>query len=125
MIKKAIIAVVVIVAAAAMVFAAGSPDQNNPASNSNPEVQQNTADNNVDNGTSSQSDEQTISAAEAKKIAEKYIEEPGASAGTPTLSKQDGKLVYTVPIIMNGENVGEIDIDAQTGENLGGAGGAP
>lgn len=121
MIKKSIIAIVVIVAAAALVFAAGSADQNNSASNSNQETQQNSAD----NGSTSDktNDQTTISAAKAKSIAEKYIEEPGASAGTPTLSKQDGKLVYTVPIKLNGENVGEIDIDAQTGKNLGGAGG--
>lgn len=121
MIKKSIIAIVVIVAAAALVFAAGSADQNNSAGNSDQETQQNSADN---GSTSNNTDDQTtISAAKAKTIAEKYIEEPGASAGTPTLSKQDGKLVYTVPVILNGENVGEIDIDAQTGKNLGGAGG--
>src|SRR5512141_977456 len=104
MIKKSIIAIVVIVAAAAMVFAAGSADQNNSASNSNQETQQNSADTGI---TSDKTDNQsTISAAKAKTIAEKYIEEPGASAGTPTLSKQGSKLVYTVPVILNGENVG-------------------
>jgi len=126
MIKKAIIAVVVILAAAAIVFAAENTAPNNSASNSNQEIQQNSANNANNGSTSNNNDAQTkISAAEAKKIAEKYIEEPGASAGTPKLSKQDGNLVYTVPVIMNGKNVGEIDIDAQTGENLGGAGGAP
>jgi uncharacterized membrane protein YkoI len=121
MIKKSIIAIVVIVAAAALVFAVGSADQNNSAGNSDQETQQNSADN---GSTSDNTDAQTtISAAKAKTIAEKYIEEPGASAGTPTLSKQDGKLVYTVPIKLNGKNVGEIYIDAQTGKNLGGAGG--
>ena len=124
MIKKAIIAVVVILAAAAIVFAAENTAPNNSASNSNQEIQQNSA-NNADNSSTSNDAQTKISAAEAKKIAEKYIEEPGASAGTPKLSKQDGNLVYTVPVIMNGKNVGEIDIDAQTGENLGGAGGAP
>ena len=117
MIKKSIIAIVVIVAAAAMVFAAGSGNPDNSTSNSNEEIQQNAADN------SSEETNETISAAKAKTIAEKYIEEPGASAGTPKLSKQDGKLVYTVPVIYNGETVGEIEIDAQTGKNLGGAGG--
>ena len=39
--------------------------------------------------------------------------------------KQDNKMVYIVPIIENGQNVGEITIDAETGENLGGAGGSP
>lgn len=48
-----------------------------------------------------------------------------ATAGTPSLVKQDNKMVYVVPVIDNGNNVGEIDIDAQTGANLGGAGGSP
>jgi hypothetical protein len=33
--------------------------------------------------------------------------------------------VYIVPVIDNGTTVGEITIDAITGENLGGAGGSP
>jgi len=45
------------------------------------------------------------------------------AAGTPKLVKQDKRLVYIVPIMENGKNVGEIDIDAETGANLGGAGG--
>lgn len=123
MIKKAIIAVVVIVTAAAMVFAAGSADHDNSASNSE-ENQQNSAHYNGD--VSDKPDEKAvISGAEAKKMAEKYIEEPGASAGTPKLIKQSGKLVYMVPVIMNGENVGEIYLNAQTGKNMGGAGGVP
>ncbi|MGZ7070695.1 MAG: PepSY domain-containing protein, partial [Methanobacterium sp.] len=72
------------------------------------------------------SDETTkISAVEAKKIAANYVKEPGASTEAPTLSIQDSKLVYTVPVVCNGTNVGEIYIDAQTGKNLGGVGGAP
>jgi hypothetical protein len=66
-----------------------------------------------------------ISPAEAKKIAAKYIEQPGASPGTPKLVKEDGKRVYIVPVIYKAQNVGEIDLDAHTGKNLGGAGGAP
>jgi uncharacterized membrane protein YkoI len=66
-----------------------------------------------------------ITPAEAQKIANKYIEVSNATAGTPNLVKQSGKLVYIVPVVSNGINVGEIDIDAQTGKNLGGAGGAP
>lgn len=116
MIKKSIIAVVAIVAAAALIFAAAGGAGN---SNSSDQQQQTVSDNS--DTSDSTSSETKISSREAKNIAQKYIEEPGATAGTPTLSKN----VYTVPIILNGKNVGEISIDAQTGENLGGAGGAP
>ena len=69
--------------------------------------------------------EQLISSAEAQKIASNFIEEAGVTAGSPTLTKQDNQMVYIVPIIDNGQNVGEIIIDAETGKNLGGAGGSP
>jgi len=65
----------------------------------------------------------TISASEAKTKAQKYIEEPNATAGEPKLINTDGKSTYVVPVILNGNQVGEILIDAQTGENMGGAGG--
>nr|WP_245526729.1 PepSY domain-containing protein [Methanothermus fervidus] len=61
----------------------------------------------------------------AKNIASKYIEEPGASPGSPKIVYIDGKPVYVVPVIKNGKQVGEIYIDVKTGKNLGGAGGAP
>lgn len=123
MIKKSIVAIVVIVAAAAVVFAAsGNLGLTNSTNQSINQATQNSSDN---SGTSDTSNQTKISPEEAQKIAQKYIEEPGASAGTPTLSKTDGKYVYTVPVILNGTNVGEIDIDAQTGKNVGGAGGAP
>ena len=64
-----------------------------------------------------------ISQAEAQKIAAKYIEQAGATPGTPDLVSQDGKKVYIVPVILNNTIMGEIDIDAQDGSNLGGAGG--
>jgi hypothetical protein len=64
-----------------------------------------------------------ISPAEAQKIAAKYIEQAGATPGTPSLISQDGKKVYVVPVIIDNVNVGEIDVDAQSGSNLGGAGG--
>ena len=66
-----------------------------------------------------------ISASEAKTIAQKSIAEPGATAGEPKLVNTDGTLIYVVPVLQNGKNVGEIDVDAQTGEVVGGAGGAP
>jgi hypothetical protein len=66
-----------------------------------------------------------ISSSEAKSIAKKYIIQEGATAGTPKLTTSNAKQVYLVPILMNGNQVGEIYIDPQTGANLGGAGGAP
>jgi hypothetical protein len=64
-----------------------------------------------------------VTSSEAKIIAQRYIEEPGASAGEPVLKDLNGKQTYVVPVMMNGDQVGEIYIDPQTGENLGGAGG--
>ncbi|AUB55401.1 MULTISPECIES: PepSY domain-containing protein [Methanobacterium] len=66
-----------------------------------------------------------ISTSEAKTIAQKYILQDGATAGTPKLITSDGKKIYLVPVLMNGNQVGEIYIDPETGANLGGAGGAP
>ena len=64
-----------------------------------------------------------ISPAEAQEIAAQYIEQAGATAGTPDLVSQYGKELYIVPVMLNNTNVGEIDIDANDGSNLGGAGG--
>ena len=128
MIKKSIVAIVVIVAAAALVFGASGNhinSANNSTINSDQQKQQLNAKNgsNLDNtGTADNNNNQVkISPAEAQKIAQKYIEVSNATAGTPTLA--DG--IYTVPVMINGTNVGEIDIDALTGKNVGGAGGAP
>ncbi|WP_414470110.1 PepSY domain-containing protein [Methanobacterium sp. ACI-7] len=66
-----------------------------------------------------------ISPAQAKSIAQKSIAQEGATTGTPELITMNGKKVYVVPVIDNGKRSGEIWIDAQTGENIGGAGGAP
>lgn len=66
-----------------------------------------------------------VTAEEAKLIAQKYIEEPGATAGMPELKTVGGALVYVVPVILNNTIVGEIYIDPQNGKNVGGAGGAP
>jgi uncharacterized membrane protein YkoI len=71
------------------------------------------------------SDTVKISYSEAKSIASKYILQDGATAGTPKLTTYGGTTAYLVPVMMNGNQVGEIYIDAQTGKNLGGAGGAP
>jgi len=64
-----------------------------------------------------------LSPAEAQKMAKKYIKEPGVSLGTPELKEIDDETVYVVPVVTNGTNVGEITINAITGENRGGTGG--
>lgn len=76
-------------------------------------------------GSSSGGSSVKVSSSEAKKIAEGYIQQEGAVAGTPVIKTIGGKKVYVVPVQMNGENVGEIYIDPSTGKNVGGAGGAP
>jgi cytoskeletal protein RodZ len=76
-------------------------------------------------GSSSGGSSVKVSSSEAKKIAEGYIQQEGAIAGTPVIKSIGGKKVYVVPVKMNGETVGEIYIDPNTGKNVGGAGGAP
>lgn len=76
-------------------------------------------------GSSSGGSSVKVSSSEAKKIAEGYIQQEGAVAGTPVIKSIGGKKVYVVPVKMNGETVGEIYIDPNTGKNVGGAGGAP
>ncbi|BDZ69796.1 PepSY domain-containing protein [Methanobacterium petrolearium] len=79
---------------------------------------------NSDNTTITDStDNVKITSTEAQQIAEKYIKEVGATVGIPKLEEIDGEMVYIVPVVINGTNVGEIDINAMTGENMGGAGG--
>lgn len=68
------------------------------------------------NNTSSQ-DIPVISASQAMQIANSYIEEPGARAGTPQLV-DNGQKIYVVPIILNGASVGQINIDARTGHRI-------
>jgi len=51
-------------------------------------------------------------------IANSYIEEPGAAAGTPRLIENDGQKIYIVPVILNGATVGQIEIDARTGQHI-------
>jgi non-ribosomal peptide synthetase component E (peptide arylation enzyme) len=100
-----------------------STNGNNTSSVGNIIVNTNST-NNTNNSTQNTSST-LISASEARNIAATYIQVSGATAGTPSLVNQDNKMVYVVPVIVNGTNVGEIDIDAQTGANVGGAGGAP
>lgn len=66
-----------------------------------------------------------ISSAEAKSIAQQSIEEPGATAGTPELKTVNGEQIYVVPVVKDNKKIGEIWVDPETGENIGGAGGAP
>ena len=64
-----------------------------------------------------------ISAVEAQEIAKTYIEVSGATPGSPELVTQEGKKVYIVHVIEKKKNVGEIDLDAHNGSNIGGSGG--
>jgi uncharacterized membrane protein YkoI len=58
-------------------------------------------------------------------IQNNVIQDSTASAGTPVLTTLDGKKVYNVPILINNNQVGEVVVDAYTGEIIEGAGGAP
>jgi len=133
--KKLIVTVVVIVAILGIAFAFTSNSNtknsintpNNPTTSTSSGKVDVTVKNTTTNTESTQSTQSNhISPAEAQKIAMNYIEVSGATAGTPKLQNQDGTLVYIVPVIdKNNKTLGEIDIDAKTGKNLGGAGGAP
>lgn len=125
MIKKSIIVILAIVAAVGIVFAAYGGDGNDNSTNNSVD-QQKQQNNQINNSSNLNTSTTTvISALKAQEIAQKYIEEPGAKAGTPKMINVNGKKVYNVPVMLNGEQVGEIELDAQTGKNLGGAGGAP
>ena len=139
MIKKSIICIsiiIVAIAGGALVFA-NSQNHTNPT---NPtQTQQNISTNNstTNNSTnSSTSHKKTlkvtkiqtkstetqikISAAEAKKIAQSDIAEPGCIAGAPKLANTKDGYQYYVPIIYKGTEEGFIIVDAKTGEILGG-----
>lgn len=73
---------------------------------------------------SGSSDSGLITAASAKIIAQKSIQDSQATAGTPVSTKIDGKSVYNVPIMSGTNQVGYFIIDAQTGKIIEGAGGA-
>ena len=130
--KKIIVALLVLAAVSGVVYATyGNTSSNNTTNNSTTQgtqqIQQvnNNTTQNINSNTTKTSTKPAISSAEAMKIANGYIQVSTATAGTPSLVKQDNRMVYIVPVIDNGTNVGEIDIDAQTGANLGGAGGSP
>ncbi len=66
-----------------------------------------------------------ITAEQAKQIAKQYIETSGAYPGTPKLLYQKaygsfkGGYIWKVPVMLNGNLINGILIDAQTGQNLG------
>jgi len=125
MIKNSIVMLVAIVAVVGLAFAAHgfSNAQNTTNVSTNSDQPANVLVSNTTNNTTVQKVVSMISASEAKKIASNYINQTGATAGTPQLVNQSGTEVYIVPVIYNGQTAGEIDIDAHTGKNLGGAGG--
>lgn len=91
----------------------------------NTKTEKSTSQNNGNLNSNQNSDNRKISSSEAKSIANKYIEEPGTSSGSPKIVDIGGEETYIVPVESNGDNVGEIYINPETGENEGGAGGAP
>lgn len=91
----------------------GNTDVTTITTNNTPEV----------NNSQNDSGKTMISASKAQSIAQTFIEEPNATAGTPRLVEIDGGMVYVVPVLMDGDVVGQIEIDAYTGKNVGGAGG--
>ena len=132
--KKIVVTIVVIVAILGIAFAAYSnSNSKNPTINNttnttttNTPIITNTTPINTSTATTSNITQSNISPTEAQEIATKFIEASGVTAGTPKLVNQSGTLVYIVPLIdSNNTTVGEIDINAKTGKNLGGAGGAP
>lgn len=126
MMMMAVVLTVAIVVAIALV-AADVPENNYPTNlqipNENSNITTNTS--NSTNGSTNGSVKIKISPSKAQKIAKTYVKQPGAEVGIPQLDEVDGQVVYTVPIQINGTTVGEITINAVTGENMGGAGGAP
>lgn len=123
--KSILMGILVVLAVLGVVFVSygQSEHQNIKSSTTSPQYTSEVVTNNT---TASSNDSGAkISQAEAQKLAAKYIKADGVKAGTPKLVKEDGKLVYLVPLTSNGKTVGEIDIDAVSGSNLGGSGGAP
>jgi cytoskeletal protein RodZ len=129
----AIVIIIVIVIAGVYLAAQNTGSGNNTSNVSNNTPQNVSQQNNttlgnatnstsLTNSTNTTNNQTAISAQQAQKIAQVYILESGARAGNPVLSKwPDERLVWHVPIInSNGQPEGiGIDIDAQTGANLG------
>ncbi|HEY0196667.1 MAG TPA: PepSY domain-containing protein [Methanobacterium sp.] len=115
-----ILALIIVVVVGAGIYAGST--QLNPSNQSNDTGIATTNDSSQLNTSQNDSGQKMISASEAQNIAKQYIEEPNATAGTPRLD-DEGK-IYIVPVLINGSTVGQIEIDAYTGKNVGGAGGA-
>ena len=131
MIKKSIIgiiALILVIAGVALVFA---NSQNHTNSTNSIQTQQNTSVNNstTNNSTSHKKDLKNtsvqtdntkiqikISTTEAKKIAQQADKIPGETAGTPQLTKENGKYIYVVPIFKDGKKVACIGVDPNTGD---------
>lgn len=107
-----------------VVMVSGCTDNKNNTTNNTQNIS-NQTQNNPTNTTTNTTNSDIKSPAEAKAIAQQYVNEPGVTAGTPVLNTVNGRQIYVVPLYKNGQAVGEIELDAKTGENLGGAGGAP
>jgi len=123
MIKKSTVVILALIVL--MVIVSGCTNNTNTTQNNTQNMSKqnnNNSNNNTNNTTNSTN---LISPEKAKSIAQQYVKEPGVTTGTPVLQTFNGKKVYVVPLVQNGQNVGEIEIDAVTGENLGGAGGSP
>ena len=135
MFRRAIMVIIVLVALSGVMIAAfGFSDNNTSKTTNQQSVSNSTNLNTVSNSTTNNimvtkknknGVDNLLTPLEAKLISEKYILQSGVSAGNPELVTEDGKKVYVVPVLENKTTVGEIDIDAHTGKNLGGAGGAP
>ena len=102
---------------------ASNQNNNSTVSNGTNSTNATNANNSTNSTNNTGNNTQTIiSAQQAQKIAQTFILESGAKAGNPVLDKwSDGRLTWHVPIInSNGqfEGIG-IDVDAQTGANLG------
>jgi uncharacterized membrane protein YkoI len=116
--NKSVIGLIAVLIVLVSISGCITNDQTNNTNTDNQTVQQDTTGNTTSNSTGA-----NVSAADAKKIAKKYIQQPGATAGEPTLINTDGKSTYMVPVMLNGNQIGEVIVDAQTGEFVDGAGG--
>jgi len=127
MMLAVVLTVIVVVALALVASGSTVNNDNNPMKIGNENLNYSSNSSNSSNlsNTTNGGFKIKISPSEAQKIAETYVKEPGAKVGIPRLDESRGKMVYSVPIQINGTNVGEIYINAITGENMGGAGGAP
>jgi uncharacterized protein HemX len=92
MIKKTITALLVVVAVLGVALVVyGFPNSKNTTESTSSNQSANVLVSNTTNNTTAQNADNVISSVEAQKIANTYIEQAGATAGTPQLVNQDGK----------------------------------